>query len=141
MTRQPDMRFRTELWRGLNGRSPHCGQGRLFRAFLKVADRCEVCGEEFHHHQADDLPAYLVIVLVGHVMVGVLLLAESLQLFGYWAEMSIFVGLTLLLALVLIQPMKGLVVAMQWHLGMHGFAQAKARAKARRYTLAARYPD
>jgi uncharacterized protein (DUF983 family) len=99
----------------------------MFRAFLKVADRCAVCGEEFHHHRADDLPAYLVIVLVGHVMVGVLLLAESLKLFSYWVEVSIFVSLTLILALVLIQPMKGLVVAMQWHLGMHGFAQAKAR--------------
>lgn len=128
MTRQPDTRFRTELWRGLTGRCPHCGQGRMFRAFLKVADRCDVCGEEFHHHRADDLPAYLVIVLVGHVMVGVLLLVESLKLFSYWVEVSIFVSLTLLLALVLIQPMKGLVVAMQWHLGMHGFAQAKARA-------------
>jgi uncharacterized protein (DUF983 family) len=127
MTSQPDTRFRTELWRGLTGRCPHCGQGRMFRAFLKVADRCEVCGEEFHHHRADDLPAYLVIVVVGHVMVGVLLLAESLQLFGYWAEVSIFVSLTLFLALALIQPMKGVVVAMQWHLGMHGFAQAKAR--------------
>jgi uncharacterized protein (DUF983 family) len=125
---QADQRFRTELWRGLTGRCPHCGQGRMFRAFLKVADRCAVCGEEFHHHRADDLPAYLVIVLVGHVMVGVLLLAESLKLFSYWVEVSIFVSLTLLLALMLIQPMKGLVVAMQWHLGMHGFAQAKARS-------------
>ena len=124
---QADQRFRTELWRGLTGRCPHCGRGRMFRAFLKVADRCAVCGEEFHHHRADDLPAYLVIVLVGHVMVGVLLLAESLKLFSYWVEVSIFVSLTLILALVLIQPMKGLVVAMQWHLGMHGFAQAKAR--------------
>jgi uncharacterized protein (DUF983 family) len=125
---QADQRFRTELWRGLTGRCPHCGRGRMFRAFLKVADRCAVCGEEFHHHRADDLPAYLVIVLVGHVMVGVLLLAESLKLFSYWVEVSIFVSLTLLLALKLIQPMKGLVVAMQWHLGMHGFAQAKARS-------------
>ena len=130
MAAQADKGFGAELWRGMQGRCPHCGQGRLFRAFLKVADRCDVCGEEFHHHRADDLPAYLVVVLVGHVMVGVLLLAESLQLFGYWAEVSIFVSLTLLLSLALIQPMKGAVVAMQWHLGMHGFAQAKARTAA-----------
>lgn len=130
MATPADKRFRTELWRGVRGRCPYCGQGRLFRAFLKVADRCVVCGEEFHYHRADDLPAYLVIVLVGHVMVGALLLAQSLQLFGYWAEMSIFVCLALLLSLALIQPMKGAVVAMQWHLGMHGFAQAKARTAA-----------
>ena len=31
------------------------------------------------------------------------------------------------LSLALIQPVKGAVVAMQWHLGMHGFAAARQR--------------
>ena len=54
-----------DLWsslkRGFRGRCPRCGEGRLFRAFLKVADRCSVCGLDFTPHRADDLPAYLVI--------------------------------------------------------------------------------
>jgi len=33
------VRLKTALWRGLTGRCPHCGKGRLFRAFLKVADQ------------------------------------------------------------------------------------------------------
>jgi len=97
----------------------------MFRAFLKVADRCSVCGEEFHHHRADDLPAYLVVVVVGHLIVGFLLLVESTQWLSYWAEIAIFVPLTLLFALALLQPMKGAVVALQWHLGMEGFGAAK----------------
>jgi uncharacterized protein (DUF983 family) len=28
------------LWRGFIGRCPHCGKGRMFRAYLKVVDRC-----------------------------------------------------------------------------------------------------
>src|SRR5690606_36421697 len=45
--------------RGLRGRCPNCGEGRIFRSFLKVSDSCPVCGEALHHHRADDLPAYL----------------------------------------------------------------------------------
>jgi len=45
---------------------PRCGEGKLFRAFLKVDNNCSVCGLDFTPHRADDLPAYLVIVIVGH---------------------------------------------------------------------------
>ena len=57
------------LLNGLRGRCPACGTGRLFRRFMKVADACESCGEPLHHHRADDFPAYLVIVVVGHIVV------------------------------------------------------------------------
>jgi len=60
----------TDSWfiRGLRSRCPACGEGHLFRAFMKVADHCEKCGEPFRYHRADDFPAYLVIVLVGHLV-------------------------------------------------------------------------
>ena len=32
------------IMRGLSGRCPACGEGRMFRKFLKVADACEACG-------------------------------------------------------------------------------------------------
>jgi uncharacterized protein (DUF983 family) len=56
--------------RGFCGRCPNCGKGRLFRAFLKVVDRCDHCGEELSHHRADDAPAYFVILIVGHIVVA-----------------------------------------------------------------------
>jgi len=65
------------LGRGLRGRCPACGEGRMFRAFLKVADQCPHCGEELHHHRADDFPAYLVIVIVGHILVPIILTVET----------------------------------------------------------------
>ena len=65
------------VWRGFRGRCPACGEGRMFRAFLKVADQCPRCGEELHHHRADDFPAYLVIVIVGHILVPIILLVET----------------------------------------------------------------
>ena len=57
--------WRAAIARGLRGHCPACGHGRLFPRFLKVADTCEACGTELHHHRADDLPPYLVMFIVG----------------------------------------------------------------------------
>jgi uncharacterized protein (DUF983 family) len=97
----------------------------MFRAFLKVADQCEVCGEELHHQRADDFPAYLVIVLVGHLVVPLVLHVEMAYQPAYWIHAVLFLPLTLILALALIQPIKGLVIALQWRAGMHGFEESK----------------
>jgi uncharacterized protein (DUF983 family) len=69
--------LRHEIVRGLLGRCPCCGKGRMFGAFLKVKDYCEVCGEELHHHRADDFPAYVVILIVGHLLVPAVLSVET----------------------------------------------------------------
>jgi uncharacterized protein (DUF983 family) len=65
------------MLRGLLGRCPNCGQGRLFGSFLKTEHACAHCGEAFHHHRADDLPAYLVVFIVGHLVVGAFMGVES----------------------------------------------------------------
>ena len=56
--------------RGLRGRCPHCGQGHLFRAYLKPVDACSVCHEPLKHIRADDGPAWLTILIVGHAVDG-----------------------------------------------------------------------
>ena len=63
--------------RGFRGRCPRCGEGKLFRAFLKTADNCSACGLDFTPHRADDLPAYLVIIIVGHIVVPMALWIET----------------------------------------------------------------
>jgi uncharacterized protein (DUF983 family) len=112
----------TAMGRGFAGRCPHCGKGRLFPRFLKVADSCSVCGEEFHHHRADDLPAYLVIFIVGHVVVGAFMGAERMVDLSTWQHLAIWAPLTLLMTIGLLQPVKGAVVGLQWALRMHGFS-------------------
>jgi|SRR6185369_4649028 len=119
------------LWRGFRGRCPACGEGRMFRAFLKVADACPHCGEELHHHRADDFPAYLVIVIVGHILVPIILAVETQIAPPIWLSMSLWPVMALAMTLGLLQPIKGAVVAVQWFGGMHGFEDAKkARASA-----------
>ena len=111
----------TALKRGLRGRCPRCGQGKLFRAFLKVADHCSVCGLDFTPHRADDLPAYLVIVIVGHIMVPLALFIETNYSPPVALQLAIYMPATLLASLLLLQPVKGAVVGIQWALRMHGF--------------------
>jgi uncharacterized protein (DUF983 family) len=111
----------TALKRGLRGRCPRCGEGKLFRAFLKVADHCSVCGQDFTPHRADDLPAYLVIVIVGHIVVPTILWIETGYSPSVPLQLSIYLPFTLILSLLLLQPVKGAVVGVQWALRMHGF--------------------
>jgi uncharacterized protein (DUF983 family) len=106
---------------GFFGRCPSCGRGHLFRAFLKVADECDACGEEMRHHRADDAPAYFVILIVGHIVVAMALEVEILFSPPYWVHVALWIPLTLGLALGLLQPIKGAIVGLQWAQYMHGF--------------------
>jgi len=111
----------TAMARGFAGRCPHCGQGRLFGSYVKTVNACAHCGEEIHHHRADDLPAYLVVVIVGHVVVGAFMGVEATSSLSTWQHLAIWVPLTIVLALALLRPLKGAVVGLQWALHMHGF--------------------
>jgi uncharacterized protein (DUF983 family) len=109
------------MWRGFLGRCPHCGEGRLFRSFVKTVNACERCGEVIEHHRADDLPAYLVVFIVGHVVVGAFMGVEMTTHLSTGTHLAIWLPLTILLALALLRPIKGATVGLQWALRMHGF--------------------
>ena len=116
---------KSDVWgsikRGFRGRCPRCGEGKLFRAFLKVDSNCSVCGLDFTPHRADDLPAYLVIVIVGHIVVPTILWIETDYSPPVPLQLAIYLPLTLILSLLLLQPVKGAVVGLQWAFRMHGF--------------------
>jgi uncharacterized protein (DUF983 family) len=118
------------IGRGFLGHCPACNKGRLFRRFLKVVDHCESCGTEFHHHRADDLPPYLVIFIVGHLVGYGILVSETRFETPMWVHLALWPALTLILCLALLQPVKGAVVGLQYALGMHGFGAARAKKNA-----------
>lgn len=74
-----------------------------------------------HHHRADDAPAYFVILLVGHIVVPLALALEIAYAPPYWVHFTIWLSLTVALALSLLQPIKGAIVGWQWANRMHGF--------------------
>ena len=112
------------MLRGWRGRCPRCGGGPLLHGYLKVHDDCASCGLEFHHHRADDGPAYLTILLVGHLMAPLLHIVfstwrpEPLTLFTIFA-----VGCTGL-SLYLLPRLKGGMIGFQWARGLGGFGEA-----------------
>lgn len=110
------------LARGWRRKCPKCGDGALLHSYLKVKASCAACDQEFHHHRADDGPAYLTILIVGHIMAPSLLAVfttwrpEPLTLF------SIFAVGCIALSLYLLPRLKGAVVGFQWARRMHGFS-------------------
>lgn len=111
----------TAMKRGFMCRCPRCGEGKIFRAYLKVAESCPACGQDLTGHRADDLPAYLVIVIVGHIVVPIALMIETNFSPPVAAQLAIYLPLTLIACLLLLQPVKGAVVGLQWAFRMHGF--------------------
>ena len=115
--------------KGLVCRCPNCGRGRLFAGYLRIADRCDLCGTDLQHHRADDAPPYFTMVIVGHLIVGLVLFTEVAYSPPVWLHMAIWLPLTLLLSLALIRPIKGVIVALQWALRMHGFDEDEDRER------------
>lgn len=106
---------------GLKNRCPACGNGRLFARFLKATPSCTSCGADMTLHAADDLPPYLSILLTGHIVVPLMLEAETAFQPSMTFHMITWPLLTLALSLAFIQPLKGGVIGLQWAYRMHGF--------------------
>ncbi|MTE01869.1 DUF983 domain-containing protein [Paracoccus sp. YIM 132242] len=113
------------LVRGARLRCPRCGEGRVFSGYLKVAPRCDCCGLDLTPQRADDGPAYVVVLVVAH-LVGFSLPVMFTLLGDRPALVAALLGtLCIALSLAMLPPVKGMFVALQWFKGMHGF-QAKA---------------
>jgi uncharacterized protein (DUF983 family) len=116
--------WKQALWRGFRRTCPNCGEGRLFSKFLKVAESCERCGEELHHHRADDAPPYFTMFIVGHVVVPLVLVVEKLWAPPLAVHFTFWTVVTLGLTFALMPAVKGAIVGLQWALRMHGFDYA-----------------
>ena len=119
-----DRPVKPALWRGWRRRCPNCGSGPMLRGYLKVRDECPVCGEALHHHRADDGPAYLTILIVGHLMAPLILLAYTRWRPEPLVLATVFSVGCVALSLYLLPRLKGLIVALQWAKRMHGFGGA-----------------
>jgi uncharacterized protein (DUF983 family) len=100
---------------GLRGRCPRCGEGRMFAGYLDLAPRCERCGLDYSFANAGDGPAVFVILIVGFIVVGGALVVEMLWRPPYWLHAAMWLPLLIALTLGLLRPLKGLLVALQYH--------------------------
>jgi uncharacterized protein (DUF983 family) len=95
------------IGRGLAHRCPACGKGRLFRRYLKVQPQCEVCSHPLARYPADDGPAYLTILLVGHLVVAPLLFFPIVWESPPQYSLPIILGWLALVTLVALPRVKG----------------------------------
>ena len=101
--------------RGLRGRCPHCGEGRLFNGFLSLRPKCESCGLDYRFADSGDGPAVFVILGAGFVVVFAALIVEILYRPPFWLHAALWVPLILLTTLAPLRVIKGLMIALQYH--------------------------
>ena len=108
----------TPFWsivgRSILGRCPKCGKGHLFARYLKPVDHCENCGEQFGHIRADDGPAWLTIIIVGHLLAPVWLYVVPNSTWSEGFSMIFWATLSLVMLLVLLPRAKGLFIGLIW---------------------------
>lgn len=109
------------MLRGAANRCPSCGDGGILSGFLTVNRECSSCGEELHHHRADDAPPYFTIFIVGHIVIPGVLIVERLYQPPILWQLAVWLPLTLVLAFLFMRPIKGALIGLQWANYMHGF--------------------
>lgn len=109
--------FWTSLRRGLAGRCPACGQGRIFKGYLTVVEECAVCHAPLGVLRADDAPPYIVIFLAGHLLLPPIFWIEKAYEPPMWLHMVVWLPLFAIVCTLLLRPVKGGVVAWMMRLG------------------------
>ena len=101
--------------RGLRGQCPRCGEGSLFQGFLTLRPACGRCGLDFGFADAGDGPAVFVILIGGAIVVFAALITEAVYQPPYWVHAMLWLPLILIVTLTPLRPIKGLLVALQYH--------------------------
>jgi uncharacterized protein (DUF983 family) len=99
---------------GLAGRCPRCGQGKLFDGYLTVRPTCRNCGQSFEFADSGDGPAVFIMMLVGFVVVALVLVTELAYRPPIWVHLVLWLPLTVILALLILRPLKGVMIAQQF---------------------------
>ncbi len=113
------------VWRGIRFRCPRCGDAPLFARFLKPMPICPACAQDWTSQRADDFPAYISMLVTGHLMAPVIIALELNFMPPVGVLAAIVVPAAMIGMLGLLQPAKGAVIALQWWSGMYGFVRER----------------
>jgi len=117
---QTEISLKTAALRGLMGRCPHCGQGKLMRGYLKQVEACAVCGEQFGHIRADDAAPWLTIIVVGHIFLPFAFMVD-VDWMPTWAVMLMWSAFFAAIALVILPRAKALFIGVLWQTRAPGY--------------------
>lgn len=109
--------------RGFKRLCPNCGEAKIFAGYLKLKKNCPHCKAPIGEIRADDLPPYLTIFIVGHLVIPALLFVEATWRPDLWLQVTVWPLIALALCLSLLPILKGAVVGLMWSMGMKGDEQ------------------
>jgi uncharacterized protein (DUF983 family) len=115
MSQRPIESLSGSIRAGLTCACPRCGRGKLFKGFLTLRPRCEACGLDYGFADAGDGPAVFIMLLAGFIVVGAALIVEALYHPPYWVHAVLWLPLIVIVTLGPLRPMKGLMIALQYH--------------------------
>lgn len=106
--------FMTGLARGLKHRCPQCGEGKLYKGYLKVEPTCAACGHDLSAYRADDGPAYFTILLIGHLLIAPILLFPVIWETSPWIVVPVSLTLLTTVVLAVLPRIKGAFIGGLW---------------------------
>lgn len=104
----------TALGRGVLLRCPHCGEGKLFRAYLKPVNHCATCGEDFADVRADDMTSWATILMAGIVLAPLIAAVELNTNWPTGISVAVWCGIAIALMLLILPRAKGFLMAVIW---------------------------
>jgi uncharacterized protein (DUF983 family) len=99
---------------GLRCRCPNCGEGQVFRGFLKFKDRCDACEADLTIADAGDGPAFFVMFVALIFIVPTAMFTELAFSPPRWVHYLIWPPVTFAFCLALLRPFKATLFALQW---------------------------
>jgi uncharacterized protein (DUF983 family) len=113
--------FLRSLWRGLVGRCPHCGRGRIFYRYLKVSPHCPACDHDLDRYPSDDGPPYFTVLIIGHLVVVpfLVIFAPLIWKVSPWIMIPAAILPIVAITLLALPRVKGAVIGAHYALGVH----------------------
>ena len=108
------------LARGFSKTCPRCGKEPLIKGYLKPQASCSACKEDFSHISADDGPAWLNLLIVGHVVMPLMLFFGRSDVVPLWLAILMLVVVTLIGVYFILPRAKGIFIALIWLTGATG---------------------
>ena len=104
---------------GLLCRCPRCGEGKLFKGYLKLAPGCSACGLDLAFADSGDGPAIFVIFLVAPLIIVLAMVVGAIFNPPPYVHLILWIPATLVLSLALLPPFKATMVALQYRHDAH----------------------
>lgn len=98
-------------WKGL---CPRCGKGKMFKAWLKIADRCDACGLDYRFAAPDDGPAFFSLLIAAFPLGFFVVWIQAAFEPAWWVHLLTSVPLMLAGCLLPLRPIKGWLVSSQY---------------------------